>query len=104
MSKRIYVRYILMTAHGIRLGKREYEYHAPSHLDVPLHGTVVKIKTAPERIGGFAYVNPALVVAVCDDEPRPVSRQIVKYTGLTLDEFLLPSIKELIPQYDTTSE
>ncbi len=46
MSKRIYVRYLLMTAHGVKLGKREYMYHAPSQLDVPLHGTIVKIKTA----------------------------------------------------------
>lgn len=97
MSKRIYVRYLLMTAHGVKLGKREYMYHAPSQLDVPLHGTIVKIKTAPERIGGFAYVNPALVVAVGEDEALPVSRQIVKYTGLKLDEFLLPSIAELMP-------
>ena len=95
MNKVIYVRYLMMTSRGIKLGKREYEYTAPGDLTTPLHGTIVKIKTDPARIGGFGYVNPALVVAVGEPTNRTASRQIVKYTGLNLQNFIQPSIDAL---------
>ena len=95
MSQEIFIRYINLTPNGLQIGRHEYRYIAPSNLDVPLLNTVVTIRTDPKRIGGFAYTNPALVVRIGDTVDAHINSHIVRYTGLTIPEFIKPSLDKL---------